>query len=439
MKIVHFLKSQMPNGLTVFYAQIPESAAFELALHIDTGSRDETKETNGVSHFLEHMMFRGSKNFPDSISLAVALEDFGGECNAMTSAESTLYWLRGSTRKIIPAIEAFGDFFLHPNFADLETERSVILQELANDFNEDGENVDTDSLAMSALFQDHPLGLPIIGNEATVKSLTMAELLAKQATFYVPTNCILAVTCSLPPEKVLPQLEKIFGSAWPDRVNTPPYKRLLVEPSLYEATSLRKKNALKLQNNTDNQYALKLSFPTSGGNTRDVILQTILMRILDDGIASRLPSNVREKQGLVYDISCDLITYCDVGVFSIDATVSRDCIDKLMTTLNTELLSLLAQPPSRAELERVQFRYGFDLELTPENHGRYLGREVWNHFLGTSLTIAEEREQLFAATPQQICEIAQKVFLAPQRSFVLVGPKARKKRDEVEKFLRTLG
>jgi predicted Zn-dependent peptidase len=97
----------LANGLRFIHAKSSEMASFELSVHIDTGSRDETANTNGVSHFLEHMMFRGSVRLPNSVTLAAAMESFGGEANAMTSVESTVYWLKGSTRRLEEAFDIF--------------------------------------------------------------------------------------------------------------------------------------------------------------------------------------------------------------------------------------------------------------------------------------------------------------------------------------------
>ena len=429
------------NGLTLLYCRIPESAGFEIAMNIDTGSRDETPETNGVSHFLEHMMFRGSKLYPNSIALARMLEDFGGESNAMTSVESTVYWLRGATRKINDAIAVFADFFLNPNFADLETERSIILQEFANDFNEDGENIDSETLAMQALFGDHPLGLPIIGTENVLQKLSIADLTQKQKRFYVPQNCVLTVTSSLPAEKVLQRIEQCFVKAWP---SLPEHRaahlsRVLFSPQqLLPKSGKKLKNVLKLQNNADNQYTLKVTFPCSGGLDQNVIEDVFLERVLDDGICSRLPATIREKHGLVYDISCESLAYNDVGTFSIDATVSKDQLEKLMKILGEEIQKLSQEKPSEEEMERVRFRYGFDLDILKESEGRLVSRAVTNHFLEQKLSIDEEHEIVRTLTAEHIRAAAQRILSAPRRTFVLIGPKARKRRDDVEKFMNRL-
>jgi len=425
----------LDNGLRFLYSRNANSAAFELSVHIDTGSRDETAENNGVSHFLEHMMFRGSERFPDSVALAGAMESFGGEANAMTSIENTVYWLKGSTRRIETAFELFSEFFLRPNFADLETERDIVLQELANDYNEAGDNIDCETLAMASMFPQNPLGLPIIGTEDSIARLTASELKLKHALHYQPNQCILSLISSLPFEDAARMAEKSFGHRWPHVHSAPPARSTLNQDYF---TSGKQKRTLVLQNNSDNQYVLKFMLPGAGGLNQRVVEDIIVERLLDDGIASRLPATVREKHGLVYEISADAQSYADVGTFSIDATISQDSLQKLLDVLLGELIKVCREPPSPEELERLKFRYLFDLETLQENHPRLISREVTQLFLKTPLSLQEEAHWVKSITPEQVRETARRILTHPRQTMVLVGPRARKFRGSVEKFLDQL-
>jgi predicted Zn-dependent peptidase len=425
----------LANGLRFIHSQSKETASFEFSVHIDTGSRDEQPETNGVSHFLEHMMFRGSKNFPNSLLLAEAMESFGGEANAMTSIENTVYWLKGSTKRIDQAADIFAEFFLHPNFADFETERDIILQELASDYNEAGDNIDCESLSMGGMFPNHSMGLPIIGTETTVQRLNISDLKNKHALHYRPEQCILSLVSPCSFEQAARRAERSFAHAW-GHVSSDSYVRNII-PANYFNTS-RQKRTLVLQNNSDNQYSLKIMLPGSGGLNRHVVEDIIVERLLDDGISSRLPATVREKYGLVYDISADAQSFADVGTFSIDATISQDSMQKLLDVLIQELCGVCLKPPTQAELDRLKFRYLFDLEVLHENHARIISREVSQLFLKTPLSLKEESEIVQSITPDQVMRAAQRILTHPRQTVVLVGPKARKFRSSLEKFLDQL-
>lgn len=425
----------LPNGLRFIHSQSTETASFEFSMHIDTGSRDENPENNGVSHFLEHMMFRGSKNFPNSILLASAMESFGGEANAMTSVENTVYWLKGSTKRIDQAAEIFAEFFLNPNFADFETERDIILQELASDYNEAGDNIDCETLSMGGMFPNHALGLPIIGTEATVEKLCINDLKAKHSTHYRPERCILSLVSPCSFEQAVLRAEKAFAHNWAHTAQDT-FKRELIPETYFDNT--RQKRTLVLQNNSDNQYSLKIMLPGSGGLNRKVVEDIILERLLDDGISSRLPSTVREKYGLVYDISADAQSFADIGTFSIDATISQDSMQKLLDVLVNELCTVCLTPPTQAELDRLKFRYLFDLEVMHENHARLISREVSQIFLNTPLSLKDESEIVKSITPDQVLAAARRILTHQRQTVVLVGPRARKFRSPIEKFLDQL-
>ncbi len=429
-------RTQLNNGLKVLHTQVKNTAGFEIALHIDTGSRDETPETNGISHFLEHMMFRGTERFPTSIDLACALEECGGEANAMTTNESTVYWLKGAAAKMDTAIDVFGDFALNTNYANLETERSIILQELAGDYNENGDNIDIETLGMQALFQDHPLGFPIIGTEENLKRIGTAELIAKKNLFYRPSNCILTIVSPQSLEDILPNLNRAFNDHWPVANLNAAQRDLLNLADFFDRTKNR--NGMMLQNNADNQFNLKIICPATGGNHRDVVVQTFLQRILDDGISSRLPGTLREKHGLVYDISCESAAYYDIGTFTIDATVSTDMFDTLLMRLTEELRIIQLQGPSVAEMNRVRFRYSYDLKMIVESPFRYLSREVSNLFCGGDMSVDAELQMLESVTADEVVAMARKCLQAARRGIALVGPKARKRRDSMEQLLQRL-
>ncbi len=436
MRSFSISKHILKNGLNVLYCHTPDTVAFELSIHINTGARDEIEENNGVSHFLEHMMFRGSKMYPNSISLSRAMESFGGETNAMTGIEHTTYWLKGDAEKTIEAIECFSDFFLHPNFKDIEIERSVILQEMASDFNESGDSIDTESLSMSTLFANHPLGNPIIGNEENIKKISEKELVEKRRDFYTQSRCIITIHTAFPENKVVQALETYFGNNWEHTLNSNP-KRITAENIIPSIANLRKpQNALCLQNNPDNQFVLKIIFPTIGGLSKEVVLITFLQRILDDGICTRLPANIREKHGLVYDISCDTQYFNEIGTFSIDATVSEDLLQQLLEKLTHELKLIISELPLQSEIDHIKFRYCFDLKQIKETPSRLLNREISSYFMDSSITIDEEIEIVKSVTASEILHTAKRVFGTTRRSFVLIGPKAHRKRDHIEKLLR---
>lgn len=430
-------KYKLKNGLTVIYCQTPHHAEFEISMHIKTGARDENETNSGISHFLEHMMFRGSRYYPNSIMLARSLEKFGGEINAVTGIEHTTYWIKGDAELCLEAIPSFAEFFLYPNFADIETEREVILQELASDYNDQDVCIDVELLAMQTIFQNHPLGNPIIGNEKSIKKISIQDLEEKRKTEYIPEQCILSVYSTQDPEIVFKTIEQQFDIEWPHVLNAEMKSSKFNSSIAYKHNPTKKtKNFLCLQNNSDNQYAVKMIFPISGGLSEKSIHTVFLQRILDDGICTRLPGNIREQHGLVYDISCDTQFFYEIGVLGIDITVSADRLEDLLEKLAFEFKSLLEAEPTIDEMNHIRYRYLFDLKKILRNPSRFLNRHANSIFMDSNFTLQEEAEIVRNLDSKTIYETAINTFVKNYRGFALIGPKAKKQRNVVEKFLK---
>jgi len=427
---------KLKNGLTVIYCKTQHRVEFEISMHIQTGSRHEIAENSGVSHFLEHMMFRGSSRYPNSIILARELEKFGGEINAITSSDTTTYWIKGDSEKLYDAIPCFAEFFLYPNFADIEIERGVILEELASDYNDQGACIDVDHLAMKAVFQNHPLGNPIIGNYESVQNMSVSDLKKKRETYYVPSLCVLTVYSSQNEDEVLKKIESSFDCKW-NHVNSSSTIYKKDEELSYKHNPLKKtKNFLSLQNNLDNQYSMKLIFPTTGGLSEKAIQTVFLQRILDDGICTRLPGNIREVHGLVYDISCDTQFFYEVGILGVDVIVSDDRLESLLNKMTHEFNLLLNEPPSLEEIEHIRYRYLFDMKQIMQNPSRLLNRHANSIFMNSPLSIQDEIDVIKTIDAQTIHNVAKQTFIQNYRGLALIGPKAKKHRNAVEKFLK---
>lgn len=432
---------KLKNGLTVLFCQTKNFAEFEISMHIGTGARHESNQNSGISHFLEHMMFRGSRYYPNSIMLARALEKFGGEINALTGMEQTTYWIKGDAEKLFEAIPQFAEFFLYPNFADIEVERNVILQELASDYNDQGVCVDVDHLAMKAMFNEHSLGNSILGTHDSIKKICIEDLHQKRQTEYIPSKCILTIYSPQNFDAVIKSIEQNFDFEWAHTQNeksleTKKNLARKVENFYKKSPNKKSKNFLSLQNNIDNQYAMKVIFPTVGGLSEQSIHTVFLQRILDDGICTRLPGNIREQHGLAYDISCDTQFFYEIGVLGIDVTVSEDCFTDLLNKLAFELKSLFITSPTSEEVEHIKYRYLFDLKQIMQNPSKLLNRHANALFMDSNFSLQEEIEVVKNMNEKILHMTAQNTFVQNLRAFALIGPRAKKQRNSVEKFLK---
>ncbi len=420
----------LKNGLRIIHAQSPDSRAFTLSLHIQAGSRDETEQNNGIFHFLEHMMFRGTRRFPNSVALAHALETLGGENNGYTDYESSAFWIKGNASKLADGFSVFSEFLFHPTFPDIDIERQILLQELAGDYNDAGDLICTTSLGMRALFQSHPLGMPVVGTRQNILDITVADLLAQRDHYYRPESSILVVSAPSPLSQYIKTIESCFGHKWNTSSTAP---RRLAAPEL--ATG----KTVATENHSDSQLDIKLIFPAHGGSSQKVIAQNFFQRLLDDGIASRLPSNIRERAGLAYDVSCDTSVFSDVGTCSIDASISEDDLKRFLQILKHEIVRAVNDLPSESEMERIRNRYTFAIETLREDTSSYLDYLVWNSFLSSPLTPESELEIAQSLSAADIRSAAQDIFGSQRRVAALVGPEARSHSHELSHFLEDLG
>ena len=208
-------KSTLSNGLRVVTVELPHLHVGMIAAYVRAGSRHEDPARNGVSHFLEHLFFRGSEGYPDGRTMNALVEDCGGSLNGVTTRDHGYYFSPVHPERLETPIAVLGDMLARPLFKEIELEREVILEEILDEVDEKGRDIDIDNLAKRALFPGHPLGLKIGGTRETVMALTEKHLRAQHAKAYGARNLVLAAAGPLRHDRVLELAEKHFSSLRP--------------------------------------------------------------------------------------------------------------------------------------------------------------------------------------------------------------------------------
>src|SRR2546426_6291785 len=208
-------KSTLSNGLRVVTVELPHLHVGMIAAYVRAGSRHEDPSRNGVSHFLEHLFFRGSEGYPDGRTLNALVEDCGGSLNGVTTRDHGYYFSPVHPERLEVPMAVLGDMLARPLFKEIELEREVILEEILDEVDEKGRDIDIDNLAKRALFPGHPLGLKIAGTPASVSALTEEHLRAHHARAYGARNIVLAAAGPLRHDRVLELAEKHFSSLRP--------------------------------------------------------------------------------------------------------------------------------------------------------------------------------------------------------------------------------
>lgn len=401
----------LENGLKVVLVPCEaESVAF--GLFVASGSRHETAKTAGISHFIEHMLFKGTPT-RRPIDITRAIEGRGGNFNACTSEESTCYYAHLPSEYLEEAIDILSDMYLNATIPDDEfaREKEVVLEEIKMYADE------PDSVAMenlqSALFPNHPLGLPVAGNEASLLPLTPADIRSYIAAHYTPKNTVAVVVGAFEPSAALRLIASRLGGFRPrvlSRVSrpvrlAPPRPEIVVHKDI-------------------NQAQLALGYRVFGIHDSRKYAATVLDALLGRGMSSRLFQEVREKRGLSYDISSRLQFFQDSGFLSITAGLDPAKCAKARETIDRELKRLKDKRVSSTELRRIKEFLVGNFRLSHEKVTAKLffyGNTMLS--FGSLVSPQEQIEAVKAVSADEIQSLAGEIFTPENASLSLVLPK----------------
>lgn len=420
---------QLPNGITAIHVPLPGDRRAYAGVVIRTGSRYESTSQMGISHFLEHMMFRGSQAHPTFRQLAESLEWLGGEWNAATGPEHTEYWYLGTISNLTPAIAALAEALENPLFLDMDIERQVILRELQGELNEFGNSTDLAFQSATHMWRGNPISSLILGTEHSINSLTLADLTAYRDRTYIPVNM---TVCTVGGEVAdvpayMDQLAKEFSQ------HRSKFKGSSLERPPSPAAF--KGPVSTIVNNTDNEYQVQLSFECEGLWSEKSATYEIITRILGDGFSSRLSCRLREELGLVYDISADTTMYTDVGSLNVTAAVGMDNFKIFLEELLKILCDLAQNGPKPSEVERAIRRTTSDLEILPHDPAGMGFRLAWMVGNQRDPSLALVSNRLQAVTADTVRKTCQELFRRQHTCLIAIGPEDKSTADMMKKVM----
>lgn len=359
-------KHTSENGLRVILENIPSVRSVTIGVWILTGSRNETDINNGISHLIEHMMFKGTHT-RSAQDIAEAFDSIGGQVNAFTSREYTCYYARVIDTHKEHALEVLSDMFFNSTFdeVELEKEKKVVSEEIK--MYEDAPDDIVHDLLSKAAYGDHALGYPILGTDNHLQSFTREDLFKYKKKYYNPANVVVSVAGNVDAD-FIKVIEKQFNQF--DNLN---------EPNQIEKPSFL---AQELTRSKDTEQA-HLCFGYEGISIKDERYSSlaVLNNVLGGSMSSRLFQEVREKKGLAYSVFSHHSSYLDTGLLTIYAGTGNKSLPALKSTIESTLESLVAKGITDKELKNSQEQLKGQIMLSLENTSSRMMRNGRNELL----------------------------------------------------------
>lgn len=404
----------LSNGLRLVTTVIPTAQSAATSFFVRVGSRDENPRTNGLSHYIEHMLFKGTERRPTAPEISEAIEGAGGGLNAFTTKEITCYWNNLPFERVETGIEVLGDMLLRSLLSseEIERERTVVQQEIRRSHDSPGAYVG--ELLSTAAYGDQPVGWPIAGTIETVQAMQREDFVAHMASFYNAANAVLSVAGNIDVAQVRAFAEREFGglplgaaATFAPGRGERPAEHILIEQREIEQTNLA------------------LSAPGMGRNDPERYALDIMNTALGRGMSSRLFKEVRERRGLAYSVSSGASRYMDIGTVSVSAGVTREHQEEALQVITAELQRMVDEPMGDEELQRTKdYACGsFRLSLeTPMSLGQRRGTQLLmdGQIEPPDVTV----ERLRSVTAEDVQRVAKRVFGERRYSLAVVGPSA---------------
>ncbi len=404
----------LDNGLALVLCPRPHLAQAYVAFYCGVGSRHEHAETNGITHVLEHMLFRGTANHPDATALNAAAENIGGFLEGATYRDHMVFATGCHKSAVGDALAIVAELVQSPRYRAMEVERSILREELLETLDASGRMVDLDNIAHRTVFGEHGLGLPIEGTLDNLERISIRDLERHRNRFLVGSNSVLSIAGPIDPGRVLAQARRAFA---PLPAGQPP---LIAPPA-----PVRDAPVLRFVRDASSQVDVRLSFAAVPAHDPEYPALVMLARLLADGLASRMHAELVDRQGLAYALHAGLTTYGDCGLFDFEVSVAPDRAAEVV-----EGILRFAQASGRFrfspdELERTRRRYRYGLEFM---HDSTADLASW-HGRATLFGVEREMAALGARIGRlrdgDIRAAARRVFCPDQLVLAAVGELAR--------------
>jgi predicted Zn-dependent peptidase len=397
-----YQKYQLKNKANIFLVPQKDAKSTTVLVMFPIGSRYESEKVAGVSHFIEHMMFKGTKKRPDTLTLTREIDRLGAHYNAFTSKEYTGYFIKADGKYLEVCLDILSDMLFNSKFEEKEMkkEKTVVVEEIR--MYNDNPLMDIGNVFEKLLYEN-PLGRDIAGSEKTVLNYSYDEVMDFRNKYYIPSNMTVVVAGKI--DKLVKQkLEKYFGKN----------KSKVVENKIFELAKYgleNKEKRLVVKNRKTDQVQLMLGFPGFDHNFKDNPVLTVLNTILGGSMSSRLFIEIREKRGLAYLVRSGEENYRDAGYFYVRVGLEAKNINDTLKVIKSEMNKMKSKGVTNKELQDAKTHLRGSLTLSLEDSSVEAGWYAHESLFADKLKTPEQKlKEIEKVTNKEIMKMAKQVF-----------------------------
>jgi predicted Zn-dependent peptidase len=421
--VQNYLLTTLDGGARVITEPLPTVRSVAIGFWIGAGSRDEDESRAGMSHFLEHMLFKGTGSY-SAVEIAEIFDRFGGELNAATARDYTVVYARFLDEHIEAALDVMTDMVFTPAFADIDSEREVVLEEIA--MIEDSPQELIHDLITEAVFGDHPLGRPVLGSADVIERVTKRSIAAYHRSRYTAGNVVVAAAGSIDHEELVGLVQRMS-----QKLAEPPARK----PSVRAPFVAPPPPSLRFESKSTEQYHVCLAAPGIARSDKRRFTASILDGVLGGSASSRLFQEIREKRGLAYSVYTFSSQYADTGQIGIYVGTRGENLPACLEICAEQIRAMASGDLSDEELERakenMKGRIMLAMELTSNRMSR-LGKSLItdSELLSLDRVIAE----IEAVDADAVAQLAEVLLEPTKLSVAGIGPSEDRLLAAVERF-----
>ncbi|MCX6763478.1 MAG: pitrilysin family protein [Candidatus Moranbacteria bacterium] len=419
-----YKKTTLKNGLRIITCPMKDTQTVTVVIVVGVGSRYETEREAGLSHFIEHMFFKGTQKRPTTLDISGELDSIGGEYNAFTGKDKTGYFAKVDIKHLNIALDVVSDIFLNSKLdeKEIEKERGTIIQEL--NMYEDTPVMNVGDIYEQLLYSQNPLGREIVGSKKTITSVKREKFVEYMRRFYVANDTIICVAGKFDEQKVISEIKKYFSQMAKGQ-----------KPKFLKISEKQKKPAVRLKFKKTDQTHLVLGVRAYNENHPDRFALALLAIILGGNMSSRLFIEIREKRGLAYHVSTSVEDFADCGYLATKAGVEHKNLEITVKTILEEYEKIAKNKVSPKELQKakdfVKGKSVMGLEASDEVAMFLIDQEARR---GRIMTMEEIFRKVDKVSISDILRVAKDIFRKNRLNLAVIGP--HKNEKELQKLIK---